>query len=169
MRQLSLRPTEQAAPGDDATAACARAIASVRRKADRNERLARVATTMIILTSALIPVSLIVSAETGAFVWGKLIPSLLAATAATVAGVIQFERPHERWKLYRGYQRALEVERFRYENQVEPYDLEDPARTRRFAAAIANLEGRLHEEWSGLVPASTQVASRVVPPQQDRA
>jgi hypothetical protein len=167
MRQFSRRPPEQSAPGDDAGAACARTIASVRRKADRNERLARIATTTIILASALIPVSLIVSSQGHPFVWGKLIPSLLAATAATVAGVVQFERPHERWKLYRGYQRALEVERFRYENSVDPYDLQEPQRTRRFAAAIADLEGRLHEEWSGLVPASAQVASRALPSQPE--
>jgi len=163
MRRYSLRPPEQSAPGEDPVSSCARAIASVRLKADRNERLARLATSTIILTSALIPVSLIVSSQGHPFLWGKLIPSLLAASAATVAGIIQFERPHERWRLYRGYQRALEGERFRYENNVEPYDVGEPERTRRFAARIADLQGRLHEEWSGLIPASAQVASRALP------
>jgi hypothetical protein len=147
--------------------ACTRAIGSVRRKADRNERLARLATATIILASALIPVSLLVSTKGDSFTWGKLIPSLLAALAATIAGVIEFERPHERWKLYRGYQRAFEGERLRYENYVDPYDLEEPQRTRRFAGAIADLERHLHEEWSGLVPASAQIASRSVPPHTD--
>jgi hypothetical protein len=163
MWNLSLSPPEQAVAGDDPVLSCARTIISVKRKADRNERLSRASTTILILTSALIPVSLIASGEGHPFLWGKLIPSLLAAAAATVAGVIQFERPHERWKLYRGYQRALEVERFRYECGVEPYDVEDPRRTRSFAAAVADLQLRLHEDWSGLVPASAQVASRAVP------
>jgi Protein of unknown function (DUF4231) len=73
-------------------AACGRAIDSVRRKADRNERLARIATGMIIVTSALIPVSIIISTQGGEFAWGKLAPSILAAAAATTAGILQFER-----------------------------------------------------------------------------
>jgi hypothetical protein len=110
-----MRPPEQSAKGEGPLAACGRTIDSVRRKADRNERLARVATGMIIVTSTLIPVSIIISTQAGEFAWGRLVPSILAATAATTAGILQFERPHERWKLYRGYQRALEAERFRYE------------------------------------------------------
>lgn len=78
--------------------------------------------------------------------------------------MLQFERPHERWKLYRGYQRAFEAERFRYENGVAPYDGAEPGRTRGFAATIAQLQLHLHEEWSGLVPASAQVATRAITP-----
>jgi hypothetical protein len=162
MRRWSLRPPEQSGSGDDPAEFCLHAITSVRSKADRNERMARLATITIIVASAMIPVSLIISSQTGAFAWGKLIPSLLAAIAATVAGFIQFERPHERWKLYRGYQRAFEAELFRYQNQVDPYGCEEPQRTRAFAAAVATLQGRLHDDWSGLVPASAQVASRVL-------
>ena len=156
MRALSMRPPEQSAKGDDPLAACGRTIDSVRRKADHNERLARIVTGMIIVTSALIPVSIIISTQGGEFAWGKLVPSILAAAAATTAGILQFERPHERWKLYRGYQRALEAERFRYENQVQPYDGDETQRTRQFAATVAQLQLHLHEEWSGLVPASAQ-------------
>ncbi len=136
MRAFFRRPPEQAANGDDPLAACGRTIDSVRGKADRNERFAGVASGMIIGTSALIPVSIIISTQGGEFAWGKLAPSILAAAAATTAGILQFERPHERWKLYRGYQRALEAERFRYENQVQPYDVEETQRTRQFAATV---------------------------------
>jgi len=153
---------EQSAPGDDPIAACERAIASVRSKANHNERLARVATSAIMLASALIPVSLISSTQGHPFLWGKLVPSLLAAAAAVAAGLVQFERPHERWKLYRGYQRALEVERFLYENEVGRYQCEAHQRTRLFAAEIARLKGTLHDEWSGLLPASSDVAARGV-------
>jgi hypothetical protein len=142
--------------------ACDRAIASVRRKADRNERLARLASTLIILASALIPVAIILSTQEHAFVWGKLLPSLLAATAVVAAGLLQVERPHERWKLYRGYQRVLEAERLRYQNGVEPYTGDETVRASQFAARIAELELRLHDEWSGLVPISADVAQRDV-------
>lgn len=130
MRAGSLRPPEQAGGGDDVLVACSRAIASVRRKADRNERLARVSTALIILASAAISVAIILSTQDDAFFWGKLAPSLLAAVAAVAAGLLQVERPHERWKLYRGYQRRLEVERLRYENGVAPYNVDaDRGRT----------------------------------------
>jgi hypothetical protein len=160
MNRHALRPPDQAAGGDDPVAACDRAIASVRRKADRNERLARSTTALIILASALIPVAIILSTKEHAFVWGKLAPSLLAAVAAVAAGLLQVERPHERWKLYRGYQRRLEVERLRYQNAVAPYDAAEPQRGRSFAARVGELQLQLHDEWVGLVPVSADVAQR---------
>ena len=160
MRTGPSRPPEQAARGDDVLVACDRAIASVRRKADRNERLARASTALIILASAAIPVAIILSTHEHAFFWGKLAPSLLAAVAAVAAGLLQIERPHERWKLYRGYQRRLEVERLRYENEVSPYNVDADARRAHFAARIAELQLRLHDEWAGLVPISADVAAR---------
>ncbi len=140
--------------------ACDRAIASVRGKADRNERLARSTTALIILASALIPVAIILSTQEHAFVWGKLAPSLLAAVAAVSAGLLQVERPHERWKLYRGYQRRLEVERLRYQNAVRPYDIPESDRRSAFAARIGQLQLQLHDEWVGLVPVSAEIAQR---------
>jgi hypothetical protein len=156
----ALRPPEQAARGDDPLEACDRAIASVRRKADRNERLARSTTALVIPASALIPVVIILSTQEHAFLWGKLAPSLLAAVAAVSAGLLQVERPHERWKLYRGYQRRLEVERLRYQNSVAPYDLPEPDRRRTFVARVGQLQLQLHDEWVGLVPVSADVAQR---------
>jgi hypothetical protein len=153
-------PPEQAAGDDDPLEACARAIASVRRKADRNERLARSTTVLIILASALIPVAIILSTQHDAFLWGKLAPSILAAVAAVAAGLLQVERPHERWKLYRGYQRRFEVERLRYQNTVAPYDIPEPGRRSSFAARVGELQLRLHDEWVGLVPVSADIAQR---------
>jgi len=91
---------------------------------------------------------------------GKLAPSLLAAVAAVAAGLLQVERPHERWKLYRGYQRRLEVERLRYQNAVAPYDVAEPQRRSSFAARVGELQLHLHDEWVGLVPVSADVAQR---------
>src|SRR4051794_36306197 len=107
-------PPQQFAAGDDPVQACMRAIESVRAKADANERVARRSTFGIIVSSALIPVSLIVAGEGHDFFWGRLVPALLAASSALAAGWLQFERPHERWRLYRGYQRRLEDEMFRF-------------------------------------------------------
>lgn len=160
MKPRKPRLPEQAADSDDPVEACNRAIASVQRKADRNERLARSTTALIVLASALIPVAIILSTQEHAFFWGKLTPSLLAAIAAVAAGLLQVERPHERWKLYRGYQRRLEVERLRYQNAVVPYDVQEPARRSAFAARVGELQLQLHDEWVGLVPISADAAQR---------
>jgi hypothetical protein len=67
-----------------------------------------------------------------------------------VAGYLQFERPHERWKLYRGYQRTLEVERMKFENST-PYDADDAAA--KLALRLAELQLALHDDWGGITAA----------------
>lgn len=154
------RPPEQAASGESAFGACETSIASVKAKADHNERLARWATALIVVGSALIPLALLLSTQGGGFLWGKLVPALLAMLSAVAAGLLQFERPHERWRLYRGYQRAFEDQRLRCENELDPYQGLEPAeREQRLAAEVAALRLRLHQDWSGLVPASSTVAT----------
>jgi hypothetical protein len=80
--------------------------------------------------------------------------------SAVAAGILQFERPHDRWRLYRSYQRAFEDQRLRFENQVEPYQgSTDGDRDRQLAATIGDLRAQLHQDWSGLVRASSSVAN----------
>jgi uncharacterized protein DUF4231 len=136
-RQWLSQPPDQSAFGDDPVAACERAITSVRSKADRNERVARMTTTAITVASALIPVCLIASTQGHPLFGASSCPSLLAAIAATAAGIVQFERPHERWKLYRGHQRALEVERFRFQKRIAHYQS-----TNRSARAVSPTRSR---------------------------
>ncbi len=160
MRLWPRLPPELFDEHDDALGACNRAIASVRAKANHNERVARVTTGAIILASALIPVCLIASEEGHQFLWGKLLPGVLALISAVAATVLQFERPHERWRLYRGYQRRFEDGRFRYASKLSPYDVRDgEERTRVLAQAVSRLGAQLHVDWSGLVPASSSVAA----------
>jgi hypothetical protein len=154
------RPPEQAEAGDDPLAACNRAIKSVRAKANRNERIARWTTGAIVASSALIPLSIVASANGHPFVWGKLVPAVLAVISAVAAGLLQFERPHERWKLYRGYQRQLEDERFRHNNAIAPYtNADEERRTRLLGERVSSLNARLHEEWSGLLQQRVEAAS----------
>ncbi|HWG08503.1 MAG TPA: DUF4231 domain-containing protein [Solirubrobacteraceae bacterium] len=163
VRLPRLRPVEQADPDDNADAACMRVIASVRQKADRNELLSRWGTGLITLASALIPVSIILSTQYKEFLWGKALPAALAAAAAVAGGLLQIERPHERWRLYRGYQRVFETELLRYRNNVAPYDAGEPERTRRFVERLTSLQLTLHDDWSGLVPVHADSSSQVPP------
>jgi arginyl-tRNA--protein-N-Asp/Glu arginylyltransferase len=105
--------------------------------------------------TAAIPVFIGLSGDD--FVAGKVIPSILAALTATVVALGQIERPHERWSLYRRYQRILEADAKRYKYRIEPFD--DPDRGRILAARVAQHELDLQAEWEGLIPTSSDVAS----------
>jgi hypothetical protein len=154
------KPTpEQACPDLRPREACDQAIESVRAKANANERRARLGTALITVSSASIPVLIIASTQWEGFVLGKLLPAAMASVAGAMAGWMQFSRPHERWKLYRGYQRALEIERLKYDNNVEPYDDGD-WRDRVFVERVAELQLALHDEWGGLVPRSSDLLKR---------
>ncbi|MDA0181531.1 DUF4231 domain-containing protein [Solirubrobacter phytolaccae] len=140
---------------------CDRFIAEHTNKADRNKRRARLGTVAMAASTALIPASIVVSTAGHEFFWGKLVPSLLAAVAAIIAGLLTAERPHERWSLYRRYQRMFEAERLRYTSGVAPYRGADADAT--FASWLAAARLSVHEEWAGLIPASGEVASTTRP------
>jgi hypothetical protein len=154
---------EQAAAGEAPAAACDRTIVSLRAKANSNQRLARWGAGLIIASTAAVPVVLLASTQWGGFTLGKLVPAILAALAAAAAGFLQIERPHERWKLYRGYQRLLEAERLKFENGVDPYA--DPSqRNQLLAQRLSERQLQLHADWADLVPRSTEVATSHRPP-----
>lgn len=144
-------------PNDKLLAECDAFIAEHRRKADVNERRARWGTGLLLISTAAIPVLIVASTQTLGFLLGKLIPAALAAVGAIVAGLLQFERPHERWSLYRRYQRLFEAERMLYVEGVGPYSSGANADA-CFAEWLARQRIAVHDEWAGLLPASEQVA-----------
>ena len=133
-------------------------ITSLRAKADQNERRSRVCSVAVVLATTLVPVSLVLSSEWLPFAFGKALPAVLAAAAAGLSTWLRAERPHERWVLYRGYQRAVEMEVLRFENQVGQYGGADAAQ--RLIDTLADMQLSLHDTWAGLVPRSAEVASR---------
>lgn len=164
MSPMRRRNAEQSTSGETGLGACEASIASVRRKADHNERVARWSTAVIVVSSALIPVFLLLSTQGLSFIWGKLVPAVLAMVSALAAGILQFERPHDRWRLYRNYQRAFEDQRLRFQNGVDPYEgLAEADSERLLAVNVANLRLRLDQDWAGLVPASTTIATEARP------
>ena len=140
----------------DLLAECDSFITEHKAKADTNERRARWASWLLVTSTAAIPVFIIASTQTLGFAFGKLIPVLLAAISAATAGLLQFERPHERWSLYRRYQRLFEAERFLYVQRAGQYAGADA--NLRFSEWLSERRIAVHDEWAGLVPASEQVA-----------
>ena len=156
------RPPPEARPHQNPHEALQTAIESWTAKANWNESAARRGTQAIIVSSALIPIALLVSTEVEAFLVSKAAPAILAAIAAAAAAWLQFYRPYEEWKLYRGYQRRAEHERLLYENGLCPYNDEiDIRNADKLARTLIDLQCRLQAKWAALLPSERDVGDRI--------
>jgi hypothetical protein len=136
---------------------CNAAIASTRAKADKNKRRSRICAWTMTLGTAAIPVLILASTQHFSFWLGKFVPGSIAAALFVAASYAQIERPHDRWNVYRRYQRTFEAERMRYQGGVAPYDDSD-TREATFASKIAELTIALHEDWARVLPSADEVA-----------
>jgi Protein of unknown function (DUF4231) len=146
-------PPPQARPRETAVAALDTAIDSWTRKAQWNKRAARRGTRAIVVSSAAIPVVLLVSGDVHGMQIGQVLAGLLAAISTAAAAFLQFNRPYADWRLYREYQRCGERERFMFDNRLAPYDKPDPAESERLLAErLLELQRRLELKWAALQP-----------------
>ena len=136
---------------------CEAIVRSIAAKANSNKRRARLSTLILTAIPALIPVCIIISTQVNDFWVGKVVPSVLAAASALLAALVDIERPHERWNLYRRYQRVLEAELLRYRHRVGRYSGDDADKV--LIEEFSRQQVDLHNEWSGLIPQSSEVAS----------
>ena len=142
------------------TATVERKIARWKQKGDRARRAAHVGTAAIILSSAAIPVMLLVSTESSPFLTGKLAPSILAGIAAGVASWLQFERPYEGWRLYRGYQHLLELEKLQHDHKAGPYR-DELAPDRVLVERLAEFQRQLEQEWNAHIPTEAEITGHI--------
>ena len=140
----------------DAFAECKAVRKSIGSKADNNRLRARLAIFGMAAASSAIPFFLLIGGDD--FLLAKAVPAGLAAIGSLGAVVIQFEKYHERWALYRRYQRILEGEELLYRFEVEPYVGSTEERNSLLAKRLAQLQIDLHDEWAGLVPRSHEVS-----------
>jgi hypothetical protein len=145
-------------------AECDAVIASIAAKADKNKRRARWSSTLLTGATASIPVALLVPPEFAVrsfwyFFFGRLLPGLLAAAAAVLSRWIQIEQPHQRWTLYRHWQRFFEAERSRYRQKIGRYSKDD--REDVLTEVLAQGQIDLDDEWATLVPRSKQVSVEI--------
>lgn len=139
---------------EDPLLLCLAVARSIGSKADKNKVRARALTVSTTATTAAIPVLIGLSGDS--FILGKVLPSILAALTATVVALGQIERPHERWSLYRRYQRLLEADAKRYTYRIAPFA--DDQRERTLGARVAQYELDLQAEWEGLIPTGAELA-----------
>lgn len=134
---------------------CLQVAESIGSKADKNKSRARALTLFTTSATAAIPVFIGLSGDS--FVAGKVVPSILAAVSAIIVAIGQIERPHERWSLYRRYERLLQAASKRYVYRISPFDGDD--RDEVLGAQVAQYELDLQAEWEGLIPSSSELAT----------
>jgi Protein of unknown function (DUF4231) len=140
---------------------CDALLDALGRAGDAQRTRAHFVNAAIAVGSAAIPVSLLLSTRYFDFFFGKLAPAVLAALTTTAALLLQLLKPHERWRLLRHDQGALEVERFRYVHRLAPYDGDD--RDERLFERVAATAQAAVEEWAALQPSSSDAAGLLQP------
>lgn len=149
-------------PELSAAAECAEAIGRFRSEANKNQKLAWAASLGIVVSSAAIPVLIVISSQTGEFVFGKLLPAVFAAVSAVAAGAAQIARPHERWRSCRQYEILLRTEEFRHRHQIGDYATGD--RDRRLLERVVAMQQGALDEWRTFVPPTSTVLDTGAPP-----
>jgi hypothetical protein len=147
-------------PADEPSAydECVLAIQRFKGEADKCQKLAWAGSLWIVLSSAAIPVLIVISTQSGAFILGQLLPALLAALAAVAAGAAQVARPHERWRSSRQHQILLEGERFNYIHRLGHYAAGD--RDRTLLEHVTAWNRAALDEWRTFVPATSPQLTR---------
>lgn len=128
-------------------------IEHTRTKADRNKRRARTVVAVVVGASAAIPVVL-ATVPNGTV--QRAVASVLAALVVVVSSLSQLEHPHERWLIFRRYQRLLEAERTRYNFHLEPYT-DEAGRDSELVRRTVELRLELHQNWETVVPSTPAV------------
>jgi len=150
-QQRDVTPDKPESASDE----CRKVISSIGAKADKNKRLARTLTLAMTISTAAIPVFIGLSGDN--FIFAKVVPSVLAALSAVLVAYNQLERPHERWVLYRRYQRLLQAEETKFRFRTPPYG--GAKRKKKLAMQVAQLQLSLQEEWEGLIPRRNEITS----------
>lgn len=148
----------------DVLSKCEAVAKSIGDKANKNKTRARRLSLALTASTAGVPLSLVIaeawSAEDDwAFVFGRIVPTLLAAAVAVISRWIQIEQPYQRWVLYRRWHRLFEAEALRYQSRIAPYEGDD--RDDKLAERLAQGQIDLDQEWATLIPTSSEIAGEI--------
>ncbi|MFJ5015477.1 DUF4231 domain-containing protein [Streptomyces griseoluteus] len=120
-----------------------------RQAAIKARRLHRVAETLLLLVSAAIPVSAVVSPH------DTTTPAVLGSVVVVLTGLRALFHWHEDYVRFSQAREAVEAERRSYRTSAEPYD--DPGtRDRLLAAAVTRIEQQEMGTWVQLVATASE-------------
>jgi len=134
---------------------CNSVIESISKKANKYKRWARISGVLLVLIPASIPVALLVLPDP----FSKAVSAILSAVLAGLGGWMGVEKPFERWSLYRRYHRAFEAERLRFQHKIGRYSEKNAESM--LIEMLAEGQVRLHAEWEGLLPESSDVLNQL--------
>ena len=160
LRSIFAGAPAQSRPRETPVEALDPVIHSWTKKALWNKKAARRGTRAIVLSSAAIPVVLLVSVNFHGIQVGQVLASFLAAMSTAAAAFLQFNRPYADWALYREFQRWAERERFAYDNALKPYDSPDPRDNEKLLAInLFEAQQQLENRRAALIPKDGDVTS----------
>ena len=159
-RRIFAGPPPQSRAGETPPQALDTAVESWTAKASWNKKAARRGTRAIVLSSAAIPVVLLVSVNVHGVQVGQVLASFLAAASTAAAAFLQFNRPYADWALYREFQRWAERERFAFDNELKPYDSDDAELNEKLLAVnLFEAKQQLENRRAALIPKDGDVTS----------
>ena len=160
LRSIFAGAPAQSRPRETPVEALDTVIHSWTKKALWNKKAARRGTRAIVLSSAAIPVVLLVSVNFHGIQVGQVLASFLAAMSTAAAAFLQFNRPYADWALYREFQRWAERERFAFDNELAPYDMQDRrANEKLLAINLFDAQQHLENRRAALIPKEGDVTS----------
>ena len=160
LRSIFAGAPAQSRPRETPVEALDTVIHSWTKKAVWNKKAARRGTRAIVLSSAAIPVVLLVSVNFHGIQVGQVLASFLAAMSTAAAAFLQFNRPYADWALYREFQRWAERERFAFDNELAPYDSPDHrANEKLLAINLFEAQQQLENRRAALIPKDGDVTS----------
>jgi hypothetical protein len=160
LRSIFAGAPAQSRPRETPVEALDTVIHSWTKKALWNKKAARRGTRAIVLSSAAIPVVLLISVNFQGIQVGQVLASVLAALSTAAAAFLQFNRPYADWALYREFQRWAERERFAFDNELKPYDSGDRrADEKLLAINLFEAQQQLENRRAALIPKDGDVTS----------
>lgn len=134
-------------------------VASVAAKASLNKLRSRIYTYVMALATTAIP-AVVAIAPTP--IWVKLSTLALSLIMVVATVSLDLERPHERWYLYRRYQRIVEIERTNFRYGLDVYKgLSANEQASLLVERLSTIQYDLHVDWEGLMPTRAEILSNL--------
>jgi hypothetical protein len=133
-------------------------------KAIRNKKSSNCLFRLVIYSSALGPVLIAIPEIPNCLInelTHRILPAFLMALSAISASLIQFKKPHEKWRLYREAQRRMEFEIQQCLFSIGEYKTSSiEKRQERLAENISQIAIKLHYDWEPKAPTTEQISNK---------
>jgi hypothetical protein len=128
---------------------CEKLAQELEKKASHNKNESLWSFKLIMALTLITPIFINISDD---WIWGKLLPSICAATASFLTAWLKLRKPESLWNLYRSSQRKIETEIRYYQSEISPYDVADSDKI--LIKNVTEIFNNTHIGWSKLIPSA---------------